>query len=475
MKLPSARQVAALAAGLLLAGCTASTPPPGRSSSPGTRPPATGGSGAAGGSAPPGHRASAGMPTQWTTYHHDRARTGVVSGLPAAGPLAVDWSTRLDGAVYGQPLVIGRLVVAATENDSVYGIERATGRVAWRRHVATPLPLRDQPCGDLDPLGITGTPVLYRGLVYVLAQSGRSGHLLFGLEPASGRVRYERSVPSPDGKPYFDQQRGALTAEDGRVYVIFGGHYGDCGPYAGSVVGMPAGRGNGRAIVSYLVPTSDHAGIWAPGGPAVGPGGTLYVGVGNGDESGRFDDSDSVTALSPSLRRIGVFAPATWLADNRSDLDLGSMTPALTSGGQILMAGKRGTGYLLDPRHLGGVGGQLAQLQVCSAFGAAAISAPMVIVPCSGGGPAAVSVPPARLGMLWRGPHSANGSPVVGGGAVWVTNYYAGVLYELDPGTGRVLHSIRLGSPLPHFESPSLSGRLVLVGTLHGVIAVRGA
>jgi polyvinyl alcohol dehydrogenase (cytochrome) len=398
-----------------------------------------------------------------------------VLGLPRAGGLSRDWSRKLDGAVYGQPLVIGNRVIAATEHDTVYGLSRVTGDVEWKTHLGMPLPLREQPCGDINPIGITSTPVLYRGLVYVVAQDGRVNHLLVGLNPASGQVRYERAVPSPDKRPYYDQQRGALTAEDGRVYVTFGGHAGDCGPYEGSVVGMPAaGTGRRRPIVHYLVPSSNHAGIWAPGGPAIGGGGTLYVGVGNGDVKGRFDDSDSVTALTPGLRRIGVFAPRTWLADNRADLDLGSMTPALTRNGQILMVGKRGTGYLLNPRHLGGVGGQLARLAVCPAFGGAAVLRSVVIVPCASGGPAAVSVPPGKLRVLWHGPRSAIGSPVIGGGAIWVTNYYSGVLYELNPADGHVMHSIRLHTALPHFESPSLSGRLVLVGTLHGVIAVAG-
>jgi hypothetical protein len=37
------------------------------------------------------------------------------------------------------------------------------------------------------------------------------------------------------------------------------------------------------------------------------------------------------------------------------------------------------------------------------------------------------------------------------------------------------LHRQALGSQLPHFASPSLSGRLVLIGTLRGVVAVTGA
>jgi outer membrane protein assembly factor BamB len=88
---------------------------------------------------------------------------------------------------------------------------------------------------------------------------------------------------------------------------------------------------------------------------------------------------------------------------------------------------------------------------------------------------AAVDTAGNRIKVLWRGPPGAAGSPVLGGGAVWVPDWTAGVLYELDPGTGRVRHQIRLGSALPHFASPSLSGTLALVGTMHGVVAVRGA
>ena len=77
--------------------------------------------------------------------------------------------------------------------------------------------------------------------------------------------------------------------------------------------------------------------------------------------------------------------------------------------------------------------------------------------------------------VLWRGPASADGSPVIGGGAVWVTSTSGGLLYELNTLTGGVRHQIRLGSQLAHFASPTLAGRVVLVGTLHGVVAVTGA
>lgn len=418
---------------------------------------------------------SAPAATGWPQYHLNAARTGLAAGLPAAGKLSIAWTRRLDGAVYGQPLAVGGTVVAATENDSVYELDRATGRVRWRRHLGTPVPLSALPCGDIDPLGITGTPGYDPAtrLVYVVAEETGYRHVLYGLT-LTGQVKIDRALLTPDHEPKYDQQRPAITLAGGRVYVAFGGLDGDCGPYIGSVVSVPA-SGTGQ-MTSYRVPTSRQGAIWGTGNLVAGPHGTLYASVGNGAATkGRYDGSDSVLELSAALHRVAFFAPTTWAADNAGDLDLGSMSPALLGNGMILADGKRGTAYLLDAGHLGGIGGQLAKAPVCRAFGGSAVAGAVAYLPCVDGGTAAVSTAGHRIRVLWRGPAAANGSPVLGGGAVWVPGWDSGTLYELSQGTGRVRHQIALGGPLPHFASPSLSGGLVLTGTLTGVTAVNGA
>jgi outer membrane protein assembly factor BamB len=452
---------------LMVSGCTsAGAPQPAQtahSPRPGTAPAAT--------RSPPSPGA-----WDWPNYHRDPAHTGLAAAAPAAGPLSVAWTRRLDGAVYGQPLAIGGLVIAATEGDSVYGLDRATGQVRWRAHVGTPVPLASLPCGNIDPLGITGTTVYSpaTGLVYAVAETTGYHHVLVGVSVDTGHVAFRRDIPTPDGQPRFDQQRAALALAGDRVYVAFGGLLGDCGPYRGSVVGAPA-SGHGP-LISYMVPTAREGGIWGAGGPVTGTGGTIYVGVGNGAATGgAYDGSDSVTALSPQLRRTDIFAPASWAADNAADLDLGSMSPALLPGGMVLTVGKRGTGYLLDGARLGGVGGQVAEAAVCAAFGGAAVHGTVAYVPCASGGMAAVDTSGRRIRVLWRGPASAAGSPVAGGGAVWVADWDAGTLYQLNPANGQVRRQIGLGSPLPHFASPTLSGPLVLIGTMSGVTAVAGA
>ena len=441
----------------------------------------SGGGGTSSGSAPasrtltpvPGNGAH--PAAAWPTYGRDFARSDVATGVAAPGHLAVSWRAHLDGAVYGQPLLIGDLVIAATENDSVYGLDQATGKVAWRRHVGTPVPLSDLPCGNIDPLGITGTPVYdpASGLVYAVAETSGYHHVLVGVSARDGSLQVQRDIPAPDGQPRYDQQRPGLSIQGGRVYVAFGGLYGDCGPYRGSVVGIPlSGAG---PLISYLVPTPREGAVWGTAGPVTGTDGTMYVSVGNGEETGSsFDDSDSVTALSPDLKRTGVFAPSTWADDNAHDLDLGSTQPALLPDGMLLADGKRGTAYLVDSAHLGGVGGQVAQAQVCEAYGGAAVQGSVVYEPCAQGGLAAVSTAGHTIRVLWRGPAPAQGSPVIGGGRVWVTDYQGGTLYELDQSTGATRASLSLGTTLPHFSSMSMTGRHAFLSTMEGVIAVGG-
>ncbi len=238
--------------------------------------------------------------------------------------------------------------------------------------------------------------------------------------------------------------------------------------------------GNGP-LASWRTPTSREGAIWGTGGPVVGPNGALWVATGNGAAGAGdpYDGSDSVTELSPALRRVAFFAPSNWAADNGTDLDLGSTQPVRVPGSGVFVIGKRGTGYLLNSAKPGGIGGQLAQQAICRAFGGAAVSGTTVFEPCSSGGLAAVSVsaPSKTIKVLWRGPADANGSPVIGGGAVWVTHYSAsgGTLYELNPATGAVEHQVAIAQGMPHFSSLSLSGSMAYVSTLTGFTAVHGA
>jgi outer membrane protein assembly factor BamB len=408
----------------------------------------------------------------WTTYHRDRARSGYLPGLPDPTRLTRAWSARLDGAVYGQPLVVGDRVLVATEADSLYALELRTGAVRWRTNVGRPVPLSELPCGNIDPLGITGTPVYdpATGLVFAVAEVTGPAHLLVGVDAGSGRVRVRRRVDVPGMDPRPHQQRAALALSQGRVYVAYGGLFGDCGDYRGRVI---ASRTDGRGpLLAFAVPTSREGGIWGASGPAVDGRGRLYVAVGNGAATGgEWDHSDSVLRLSPELRLEDGFAPRQWPEDNAGDADLGSMGPLLLPGGLVFAAGKSGLGYLLRADHLGGVGGQLVERPVCAAFGGAAAVGSTIYVPCTDGLRQVRAQPGARLEPGWQAPAAVSGSPVVGGHTVYSLDPAGGVLYALDAARGGVRASVPVGQT-SRFATPTLAGGLVLVGTLAGVVAL---
>src|SRR5262249_44351599 len=99
------------------------------------------------------------------------------------------------GHVYAQPLywrgADAALLLIATEDDAVYALDTASGRALWRRSLGTPVALSTQPCGNIDPLGITGTPVIdaARQAIYVeafVAQASGPRHLVFALSIKDG-------------------------------------------------------------------------------------------------------------------------------------------------------------------------------------------------------------------------------------------------------------------------------------------------
>src|SRR3989454_12187517 len=269
----------------------------------------------------------------WTMYHRDNARTGYLPALPDPRQLTRAWNTQLDGAVYAEPLLVGGHLIVATEGDTLYSLNAHTGKVEWRTNVGVPVPLGSLPCGNIDPLGITGTPVYdpATGLVFAVAEVSGPAHLLVGIDATSGQVKVRRLVDTDGMDPRAHQQRPALALANGMVYIAYGGLDGDCSDYIGRVVASST-SGQGPLLV-YRVPTPREGGIWATPGPSVDASGNLYVSVGNGAiTSGQWDHSDSVLKLSPTLRLIDAFAPTSWGQDNANDADLGSQGPVLLPG-----------------------------------------------------------------------------------------------------------------------------------------------
>jgi len=400
----------------------------------------------------------------WTTYHGDNARSGDVPTASVTSARAT-WTgpVALDGQVYAQPLVCGNAVFVATEDDSVYAINATNGSILWRTHLGTPVPGSTLPCGDISPSGITSTPVIdpATGVLYVVAfEMPAPEHVLYGLSVANGSIRSQVVIDPAGVSPTVEQQRGALALANGYVYVPFGGLFGDCGQYHGYVEGAPVGATG--PVLSYQVPTQREGAIWGTGGMAVAPNGTLYVATGNGASNSAFDFGDSVIELSPTLTEVDYFAPTNWVALNENDQDLGSVAPTLLPNGVLFQIGKAGVGYVLDPSHLGGIGGQLGEQSVCAgAYGGTAHVGSSILVPCTNG-LFDLAVGATNFTETWQSANFDAGSPIVTGNVVWVVNISTADLLGLSLASGALLFAFPLGS-VDHFVSATATPDRVLV------------
>ena len=270
-------------------------------------------------------------------------------------------------------------------------------------------------------------------------------------EQRDGGVAVQAGVDPPN--PLVEQQRGALLAARGRIYVPYGGLFGDCGPFRGYVVSTTQ---SGGSRIAYANPATE-AGIWAPAGISA-QSGTLLVGTGNGG-AGAFGYQNSVIRLSLGLRRLGFWAPRDWAGLSAGDVDEGSLAPLPLPGGRVFQIGKDGIGNLL--RHsLGGIDGQQFAARVCSggAFGADAFRAPLAIVPC-GDSLYALRIAGDRFTVAWR---AAGGRvPVIAGDSVFsITS--GGTLEQLRFTDGRRIAAAPVGSGTTSFPAAAAAGHTLV-------------
>ena len=136
----------------------------------------------------------------------------------------------------------------------------------------------------------------------------------------------------------------------------------------------------------------------------------------------------------------------------------------------MFIAGKSGTAYVLNRSKLGGIGGQVSSMKLCTSFGGAATVGAVVYVPCTDGLRAVRINSNGSMTVLWHAASNINGTPTVGAGYVWVLDYGAGQLHALSPSTGASVYTVAVGA-VNRFATPALYGNAVFVGTLSGVKA----
>jgi hypothetical protein len=294
----------------------------------------------------------------------------------------------ISGNVHAQPLYIeggpnGPMVIAVTASNNVYALNAATGSVIWQRNVGTPV--TSGLCGvPVNPFGIIGTPVVdlaSRSLFFNAMIDGTTKkHFVFSLNVDTGATNPRwpvdlNATASYQGIPFtsnVENERGALAVVNGRVYVPFSGHLGDCGVYHGWVVGIAI---NNPSDVMAWATGWIGGGIWGHSGVA-SDGTNMFVVTGNtftnpGDEW-RGGEAIMRFQAGPifSGNSTDFWAPLNWQSLDGSDTDLGGVSamlidvPGATPSQLVLATGKDGNAYLVNRNNLGGIALPVTQLSV---------------------------------------------------------------------------------------------------------------
>ena len=378
-------------------------------------------------------------------------------------------SPSLDSDLYAQPLLVGSRVVIATENDSVYLLDASDGTVVWKTHLGEAMSGSSLPCGNVDPVGVTSTPVVDASTnrIYVVGMVQPGRHMLFELDLSSGHLVDSVPVDANGADPLVHNQRAALVLSNGKLFIPYGGRFGDCGDYHGRVVSVSVSPSGLGSVASYSLPTQGQGGFWAPPGAAVANDGSLYLTSGNSSSTTSYDYGNSVVHLSADLRLLDSFAPTNWAALNQGDVDLGATGPALLPGNRVFQVGKSGIGYLLNAEHLGGIGGQLHSGTVCNDGRAVRRrrtrrqhTLRALFERCRPSHRVRRHVQ-RRLdcASFETGTHDHRG------GAVWTVATSDGDLIALDPASGKTITSESIGTVPSQFTSPAAGLGLIVVAS----------
>jgi hypothetical protein len=501
----------------------------------------TGGSKATGGTVATGGSGTGGSPGTHVSvlqHHNHASRDGVYVDAAitkaSAANLHIDASfasAALSGPTYAQPLYLASsgsgpdLVIAATEQNRVYAFNAATGAQVYNVLLSHTLPRSQLTslssfCGNIDPLGITGTPIIdgTSRTIYLDTMTSSDGtaanarHQVYALNADTGAtltgwpVDLTAKVPTTGGTSFnslVQNQRGALALLGGKVFVPFGGHIGDCADYHGWVVGIST---SDPTQVSAWATRAIAGGIWAPGGIA-SDGTSLFFATGNTEANpnnfappGSWQDGEAIFRLAPSLATVSqnadYYAPTNWPTMDQGDDDLGGSNPLVvdvagaTPSNLIIALGKDGKAYALNRANLGGIS---AGTSVATVSTSQIINAPAAYTTSSGsyvvfkgtgsgcpsgqsGGLTAIKIgatSPPSITVAWCGGPSTNDSPAVSmsnaqgqDAIVWIVGS-DNKLHGLDGNTGASVYAGGTGtdtmSSVQKFETPIVANGRVFV------------
>jgi hypothetical protein len=351
------------------------------------------------------------------SYRYDPSGDGVNSQETILSPVNVNSqdfgktsTTPVDGQVYAQPLYVEgvnisggthNVVYVATEHDSVYAVDSATGTVLWHDSFLGPgvttVPTQDTGSPALQPeLGITATPVidLSTNSLYVLANTKEvradgthyvyklhALNLATGAENLGGPLTIADTIydgtnytyvsgpsvagtgmGSVNGVVTFNAlrefSRVGMEEVNGNIFMAFGSHP-DIPPAHGWVLAVNAHTLTLSGVLN-LTPNGDLGDIWQDGNSFIVDGdGDIIFGTGNGTFdatlnaagfpiNGDYGDSivkiafdASSTPTNPNINGWGLKVVDYFTPSNQQTLDDQDLD--LNSGGAILLPASAGT------------------------------------------------------------------------------------------------------------------------------------
>jgi len=348
------------------------------------------------------------------TYKNDNLRTGfnnqetaLTTQTVGGGSFGLLQTVAVDEQVNAQPLIVSNVAVqgqgshtvayVATENNTIYALDAASGAVLLSRNLGTPWPASKIPGGVCNKtsgvVGIDATPVIdpQAGLLYVITYTDENGAPVYRLhalaistlaDTVSSQIVSATGVLANGGSYAFDpstsRQRPALLLANSTVYAGFGSFCDHnrktsrgwiLGWQAGTLAPLASGT-----LVNRLASTPKNyflTSVWMSGaGLAADQAGNIYAVTANSDTSGNTYDSstnpaESVLKLSADLTTILDYFTPGGAKDGEPELDIhdrdfgaGGVMLLPAQNGSIpslaVAAGKVGLMYFLNQAQLGG-------------------------------------------------------------------------------------------------------------------------
>jgi outer membrane protein assembly factor BamB len=344
----------------------------------------------------------AGSQVNVTQFHNHESRDGLYIDSAFTQGAATNLTRDLNfdgtivGNVYAQPLYIeggpnGKaMIIVATESNNVYALDAGNGTIIWQRNVGEPVSADDLICTKLDPVGITGTPIVDLGsralfLDAMITPDGGNTkkHLILSLNVDTGDinpgwpvdVEATATYNGTNFNPSIQQQRPALGIVGSILYVGYGSMM-DCSPFHGWLVGIPIDNPASVTAWAAAATGDNHGGaIWGIGGIA-SDGKNPFVTTGNTFSPPSWEGGEAVIRFQPGPIFSGspadYWVPEDWLSLDSLDFDLGSSGPLLvdvpgaTPSHLVVALSKDLKMYLLNRDNLGGISAPVAESVVAS-------------------------------------------------------------------------------------------------------------